>query len=217
MFDSMLVSDCGYYSKMAEDKIEQSSNSPKLESKIPNSQSKALRNSENLAKPKPAAQEGKKDNFKYIVRVANTDLDGNQQIGFALRKVTGVNYSFANAICRIANIDHAKKTGYLSDAEIEKLSGIVTDPVKAGMPGWIFNRRKDPETGEDHHLILGGLQFAKENDIKMMKKMKCYRGSRHALGLPSRGQRTKSNFRRSKSRGKGSLGVVKSKARKSGK
>ncbi len=184
---------------MAEDKIEQSSNSP---------------NSENLAKTKPEAQEAKEDNFKYIVRVANTDLDGNKKIGFALRKVTGVNYSLANAVCRIANVDHSKKTGYLSDAEIEKLSGIISDPAKAGMPAWIFNRRKDPETGEDHHLILGDLQFAKENDIKMMKKMKCYRGSRHSVGLPTRGQRTKSNFRKSKSRGKGTLGVTKSKVKK---
>ena len=164
-------------------------------------------------KTKPEAQEAEKDNFKYIVRVANTDLDGNKKIGFALRKVKGVNYSIANAVCRIANIDHGKKTGYLSDAEIAKLSGVISDPVKAGMPVWMFNRRKDPETGKDSHLILGDLQFAKENDIKMMQKMKSYRGSRHATGLPSRGQRTKSNFRKSKSRGKGSIGVTKKKGK----
>ena len=163
---------------------------------------------------KPQEGEAKKDNFKYIVRVANTDLDGNKKIGFALRKVKGVNYALAGAVCRIANIDHGKKTGYLSDAEVEKLSAVISDPVKAGMPVWMFNRRKDPETGEDNHLILGDLQFATENDVKMLKKMKSYRGSRHMAGLPSRGQRTKSNFRKTKSRGKGGLGVAKSKAGK---
>jgi small subunit ribosomal protein S13 len=49
------------------------------------------------------------------------------------------------------------------------------------------------------------LKFAKENDVKMMKKIKSYRGLRHQWSLPVRGQRTKSNFRRNK--GKGSLGV----------
>jgi len=163
-------------------------------------------------KPKPEAQE-KKDNFRYIVRIANTDLDGNKKIAFAMRKVKGVSYSFANAACRMANVDATKKVGYLSDAEAEKLTEVISDPAKFGAPSWIFNRRKDPETGDDNHIITGDLQFAKENDIKMLKKIKCYRGSRHGYGLPSRGQRTKSNFRKSKSRGKGSLGVQKKKGK----
>ncbi len=161
--------------------------------------------------------EEKKDDFRYIVRIANADLDGNKQIFFALRKVKGVSYAIANAACRLAGVDASKKTGYLTDSEIEKLSGAIENPAKLGAPAWIFNRRKDPETGDDMHLLGGDLQFARENDIKIMKKIKSYKGMRHATGLPVRGQRTKSNFRRSKSRGKGSLGVQKKKVKGSGK
>ena len=54
---------------------------------------------------------------------------------------------------------------------------------------------------------MGDLDFTVDNDLKRMKMIKCYRGMRHAFGLPVRGQRTKSNFRKNK--GKASLGVVK--------
>jgi small subunit ribosomal protein S13 len=168
-----------------------------------------------MAEEKQTAE--KKDNFRYIVRVANTDLDGNKQIIFALRKVKGVSYSIANAACRLAGVDISKKAGYLNDSEIEKLSGAVENPAKLGAPSWIFNRRKDPETGDDMHILGGDLQFARENDVKIMKKIKSYKGMRHASGLPVRGQRTKSNFRKSKSRGKGTLGVQKKKVKTSGK
>jgi len=163
------------------------------------------------------AEEKKEDNFRYIVRVANTDLDGNKQILFALKKIRGVSYAIANAACRLAGVDGSKKTGYLADSEIQKLSGAIENPAKLGAPAWIFNRRKDPETGDDMHLLGGDLQFARENDIKIMKKIKAYKGMRHAVGLPVRGQRTKSNFRKTKSRGKGSIGVHKKKVKGSGK
>ena len=42
------------------------------------------------------------------------------------------------------------------------------------------------------------LSFTQDNDIKMMKKIKSYKGVRHILGQPVRGQRTKSNFRKNK-------------------
>ena len=167
-----------------------------------------------MAEEKPKQEEEKKDDFNYIVRIANADLDGNKSVGFALKNVKGIGYTFAWAVCKIAGVDAKKKAGYLDDNEIKKISDIVENPVKFNFPVWVFNRRKDPETGEDKHLLGGDLQFAQENDIKMMKKMKCYRGMRHSAGLPTRGQRTKSNFRKSKSRGKGSLGVQKKKVGK---
>ena len=47
------------------------------------------------------------------------------------------------------------------------------------------------------------LELQKEFDIKRLKKIKSYRGIRHTLGLPSRGQRTKGNFRPHKMKGVG--------------
>jgi small subunit ribosomal protein S13 len=70
------------------------------------------------------------------------------------------------------------------------------------MPIWLKNRRKDYETGVDKHLLGTDLDLTQENDIKRLKKVKAYRGIRHIHGQPSRGQRTKSNFRRNKGKHK---------------
>lgn len=160
-------------------------------------------------------EEEKKD-FKYLVRIANTDLDGHKSIMQAMNKIKGVSYAFANMICKLADISSRQKTGNLTDAQIKKLDEVVQNPKKFGAPIWMFNRKRDPDSGEDMHLLLGDLKFTKENDIKRLRMIKSYRGSRHAVGLPSRGQRTKSNFRRSKSRGKGGLGVKRVKKGKKG-
>jgi small subunit ribosomal protein S13 len=152
--------------------------------------------------------------FKHLVRIMNTDLKGNKQILYALPYIRGVGLMFANAICRKAKIDIYKKAGYLSDAEVKAIEEVMTNPARAGIPLWMFDRRKDYDTGADMHIISGTLEFNHEMDIKRMKKTKSYKGLRHQWGLPVRGQRTKSNFRKNK--GKGSLGVIKKKI-KSGK
>lgn len=139
-----------------------------------------------------------KSDFKHLVRVANTDLDGNKAILYALTKIKGVNFMFANAVLSVANIDKTKKAGNLSDADVEKLNDIVRNPTKYKISAWIFNRRKDYDTGDDKHLLTSDLDFTKDNDLKRLKKIKSYRGLRHAWGLPVRGQRTRSNFRRNK-------------------
>ena len=140
----------------------------------------------------------KDDNFKHLVRIANADLHGEKNIGFALRNIKGVNFQFANAVCKLTNIDKLKKVGNLTDDEISRLDKIINAPLENGMPSWMVNRRKDYEDGTDKHIITTDLMFTKDNDLKRLKKIKSYRGLRHAAGLPVRGQRTKSNFRKSK-------------------
>ena len=115
--------------------------------------------------------ENKKE-FRHLVRIASADLKGEQPIGFALRGIKGVNFQFANAICSLAKIDKLKKTGELSDKEIEALNKVLENPNEAGIPAWMVNRRKDPETNEDHHIITTDLIFTKDNDIKTMRKIK---------------------------------------------
>ncbi|MBL7055868.1 30S ribosomal protein S13 [Candidatus Woesearchaeota archaeon] len=155
------------------------------------------------------------DDFKYFVRIANTDLEGNKQIHHALTKIKGVSFMFSNMICTLAGVDKSSKTGNLKDDQVKKLDEVINDPLKFKAPVWIFNRRNDYEDGSDKHLNGSDLTFSKENDIKRLKKIKSYKGMRHGVGLPVRGQRTKSNFRRNK--GKGSLGVKKKAGAKSGK
>lgn len=145
------------------------------------------------------------ENFRYFIRVANTDLKGSVQIVHALRKIKGVSYMFSNMACNIAGINKMTKAGTLSDEQVKKLDEIIHNPSSFKAPSWMLNRRKNYEDGKDYHIIGGNLSFAEENDIKRMKKIKSYRGIRHGMGQPVRGQRTKSNFRKNK--GKVSLGV----------
>ena len=139
-----------------------------------------------------------KEEFKHLVRIANTDLQGEKPIGHALRNIKGVNFQLANAVCTLAKVDKLKKTGELSDEEIDRLDKIAKSPLESGVPAWMANRRRDSEDGKDKHLITTDLIFTKDNDIKLMRKIKSYKGMRHSAGLPTRGQRTKSNFRKSK-------------------
>lgn len=147
--------------------------------------------------------------YRQLVRVANTDLDGGKPIYDALRKIKGVSWMYSNAMCHLLRIPRSKKAGDLTESDITKIEDMLTSPGKFNMPVWVRNRRKEYETGEDMHLITADLTYTIDNDIKRMKKIKSYKGVRHMLGQPVRGQRTKSNFRKNK--GKISLGVVKKK------
>ena len=152
--------------------------------------------------------------LKYFVRIANTDLDGNKSVENSLIKIKGISYMFSNAICKAANIQNTKKTGYLSDDEVAKLDEVIKEPSKFKLPSFLFNRKLDPETNENKHIIGPTLTFIQDNDVKMMKKIKSYRGVRHMLGQPVRGQRTKSNFRKNKGK---VMGVKRKTDAKSGK
>jgi len=149
---------------------------------------------------KPEVQETKEveKNFKHIVRIMNTDLDGNKSIQMALQKIKGVGFMFSNLICTLAKVPQDSKTGTLDDASIKRLNEVVENPLKFNAPTWFLNRRKDYEDGTDKHLLTSDLDFTKQNDIRRLQKIKSYRGIRHHLKLPTRGQRTKSNFRRNK-------------------
>lgn len=147
--------------------------------------------------------------FKHIIRIANVDLSGGKKIRWALTNIKGIGVNFADALCVLAKVNKDSKTGYLSPEEISRLNQIVADPLKAGMPVWMLNRRKDFESAENKHLLTGTLLFYQDNDIKRLKKIKTYKGVRHILGLPVRGQRTRSNFRKMKGK---VVGVAKKKA-----
>ena len=139
-------------------------------------------------------------NENRIVRILSKDIEGKTNVYAGLTQIKGVSWTLSNAICQILGIDKKKKIGALTDEEISKISDFVKHP---DLPVYIFNRRKDLESGEDKHLVGNDLELTVEFDIKRLKKIKSYRGSRHMLGLPMRGQRTKSNFRRFRRKGAG--------------
>lgn len=143
------------------------------------------------------------ENQKYegkIIRILSQDIEGNMKVYPGLTKIKGISWSLANAICKKLKIDKDRKIGDLKNEEIKKISEFVKNPT---IPGNIFNRRADFETGKNKHLIGSDLELQKEFDIKNIKKIKSYRGYRHSAGLPVRGQRTKGHFRKNKSKGVG--------------
>lgn len=146
--------------------------------------------------------------MRHLVRIANTDLKGEKPIVPALTRIKGVGMQLAHAVCKATKVDIKKRAGELTDTEIAKLEDAVKMPLAQGIPTWMLNRKRDPETGEDKHLLGNDLAFAQENDIKLLRRIKCYRGVRHAVGLPCRGQKTRSNFRPNK----GKIAKLKAKA-----
>ncbi len=148
-------------------------------------------------------QEQKKEPVKdpgRIVRILSKDIEGNMTTYAGLTKIKGISWSLSNAICKKLKIDKKGKIGSLTKDEIDKISEFVK---KIDIPKHLVNRQKDLETGEDKHLVGADLELRKEFDIKKLKKIKSYKGYRHVLGLPVRGQRTRSNFRKNKSKGVG--------------
>jgi small subunit ribosomal protein S13 len=98
-------------------------------------------------------------------------------------------------------LDLNQKIGYLSDKEVEEIEEKIRDPKSINIPDWMLNRRNDYETGETGHLIESDLMMTLRDDLNRMKKTRSYKGRRHEVGLPVRGQRTKSTFRKGSSVG----------------
>ena len=139
-----------------------------------------------------------KQETRKIVRIMTTDIDGSLNVERALRRVKGISFMFSKSVCTATGVDPRKKVGTLSESEIKSLEGFIKAPQ---LPTWMQNRRKDPETGETTHLTMAMLDLKKRDDINMLRKMRAYKGIRHELGQPVRGQRTRSSFRTSKSVG----------------
>jgi len=139
--------------------------------------------------------------FRHILRIIGTDIDGTLKMPYALKRIKGVNLTLANAILKKAGINPDKRAGFLTESELERIEQIIKDPTKFELPNWLLNRRKDLETGKDLHLIRADLDLGTKTDIKQMKEIKSWRGYRHAYGLKVRGQRTRTTGRKGKAVG----------------
>ena len=146
-----------------------------------------------------------------VVRILSKDIEGKMSVYSGLAKIKGVSWSFSNAVCKSLNIDKNRKIGSLDDEEIKKISEFVKNPK---VPSFVLNRRMDFETGKKQHLIGGDLELKNDFDIKRLRKIKSYRGLRHSLKLPVRGQRTRGNFRKNRAK---SVGIKKKSKSREGK
>ena len=132
--------------------------------------------------------------LKYFVRIINTDLDGTQPVQLALTGIKGIGLHAALVIARRAGVDVRATMGLLGDDDVAAIEEQVK-AYPASVPKWMVNRPVDVYSGEPKHPYGSDLSLAKDDDINLMKKMRCYRGIRHENGLKVRGQRTKATGR----------------------
>lgn len=141
------------------------------------------------------------EDFKHMIRIARKDINGNKTMQNALADIKGVGKALSRAIGINMGLDLNQKIGYLSDDEVNRIEETIRDLKSLDIPEWMLNRRNDYETGETGHLIESDLMMTLREDLNRMKKTRSYKGRRHEVGLPVRGQRTKSTFRKGSSVG----------------
>lgn len=134
------------------------------------------------------------EDFKYIVRIANTDIPGEVAVKIGLTNIKGIGTRLATVISDSINIEREKLMGDLSDDEVTAIEKYISQlPEK--VPGWMLNRRRDFDSGQDKHYYGAELPVRIKDDINFMKKIRSYRGIRHETHHKVRGQRTRSNGR----------------------
>jgi len=158
-----------------------------------------------VEKKKPYQEEEKNE---VLVRIFGYDIPASKNIFSGLTRIKGVSWAISNHLCLSLKYPRTMKISELSKADIAKIESALKNIT---VPDYMKNRRNDLETGATGHFYGTDLEMKKDFDIKRLKKIKCYKGIRHATGQPVRGQRTRSHFR-AKGRATGIKGKTKVKA-----
>jgi len=108
-----------------------------------------------------------------VARIAGVDLPRDKRIEIGLTYIYGVGLSRAQEIIEKTGVNPDVRVKDLEDADVIKLR----------------------ETVEGDYLIEGDLRRQVNMNIKRLMDIGCYRGRRHRVGLPVRGQRTRTNSR----------------------
>ena len=115
-----------------------------------------------------------------MARIAGIDLPKNKRGEIGLTYIFGIGRSTAQQILTVSGIDLSKKVHEWNDDELTKIRTYINDNIK----------------------VEGGLRSEVQLNIKRLMDIGCYRGVRHRVGLPVRGQRTKNNCRTRKGKRK---------------
>ena len=107
-----------------------------------------------------------------MARIAGVNIANHQHAEIALQAIFGIGRSRAQAICEAAGIKRSVKIKDLSESDMERLRVEVSRVT-----------------------VEGDLRREISMNIKRLMDLGCYRGTRHRKGLPSRGQRTRTNAR----------------------
>jgi small subunit ribosomal protein S13 len=133
-------------------------------------------------------------NFRYIVRVSDTDLDGTRPVALALTGVRGVGLRLAEVACRLASVPASERIGNLPEPTVETIESTLA-ALPSKVPEWMVNHRHEPLLGETLHYVGPDVETRRRDDVNQMKMIRSYRGVRHERGQKVRGQRTRSNGR----------------------
>eukprot|EP00998_Keelungia_sp_KM082_P010956 NODE_7179_length_602_cov_87.802105_g7156_i0.p2 GENE.NODE_7179_length_602_cov_87.802105_g7156_i0~~NODE_7179_length_602_cov_87.802105_g7156_i0.p2 ORF type:complete len:174 (+),score=47.82 NODE_7179_length_602_cov_87.802105_g7156_i0:58-522(+) len=141
------------------------------------------------------------EDFVAVLRLLNTNVNGNTRIGYALTAIKGVGRRFSILCCKKAEISLDRRAGTLNAEEIKRLTEVLQAPEKFKIPIWFLNRKKDPKEGKNSQLLSNQADAALRDDLIMLGKIRQHRGLRHAWGLRVRGQHTKTTGRRGRTVG----------------
>ena len=98
-------------------------------------------------------------------RILGVDIPGNKKLEYSLQYIYGIGPAISKEIIGQTSIDPNIRARDLSDSQLRE------------------------------HVLEGDLRREISMNLKRLKAIKCYRGTRHARGLPVRGQRTQTNAR----------------------
>ncbi len=134
-----------------------------------------------------------------IIRMGGKDINGELGLERALMQIKGVGSNLAHSVSfaveKEFHIQKNTKLGSLSEEQIESIESVIKDPAKYGIPKYMINRRNNPDSGVDSHLIGSDLTFAVRQDVNRDVGIRTWRGYRHQHGQKVRGQHTKSTGR----------------------
>ena len=108
-----------------------------------------------------------------MARVAGVDIPNNKKVEIGLTYIYGVGRNISRKLIEAAKIDMNKRVGDLTEQEISTIRNLI----------------------EDNYKVEGDLRKDISLNIKRLMEINCYRGVRHKLGMPVRGQKTRSNAR----------------------
>eukprot|EP01066_Platyproteum_vivax_P010038 Platyproteum_vivax@DN4465_c0_g1_i2.p1 len=113
-------------------------------------------------------------------RVIGIDIPGNKRLVISLTYIYGIGKTVSEEIIKKLGLDPNMRAHNLTDDDVSKLNAIL----------------------QSEYMVEGDLRRMVQNNIKRLINISSYRGLRHRLGLPARGQRTRCNARTRKGKKK---------------
>lgn len=113
-------------------------------------------------------------------RVIGIDIPDNKRLEISLTYIYGIGRTLSNQICEKLRLDKNMRARNLTEDQIAQINSVL---------------QKD-------YMVEGDLRRQVQGNIKRLVGINCYRGTRHRVGLPVRGQRTRTNARTRKGKRK---------------